>query len=738
MKNLAAMTTLTERQRGLIHPPPRLSISGWAERFAYIPKEGNAEPGKYHLSRMPWQKAMLDDPFDPAVQEIAWMMASQYSGKTLCFSLITEYRIKVQAASTIVVYPTIDSSKKWFKKKLEPMTKATPCMDGLLLDTRKRDANSTALDRAFPGGSLTMLGANSPSAFRGTTADGVLQDEIDAYEDGDEGDPCSLADRAAETFSNPVKLKASTPKLEGFSRISALYEKGDKQKYFVPCPCCGHMQHLLTERMKFSFTDEEYERFKNDRPDVKSENTKAAKVNDADVKAGFNAVNQFQWTIGDFKIIDTAKAIYVCEKCEKGWTDTQRIAAIMSGSEENPAIRFKIPKGIEGVLLPGPELYTFARAEWQATAPFTGIRSRHLNGMYAVIGLKQGFDSFLHMFAEKFLSAKRGGRAKFQVWVNTFKTEPFEDASEKVDWKELFDSREEYSSNPLPDPVMMVVAMVDNQKDRVEVTTMGWGPEQECWLLDYKVIYGDLDMPEMRERVGDYLTNKRFTHRILGEMPLRMAVLDSGFQKSPKVKAVYRFCKQHANRDFFAIRGVGNIEGAVYTVRVERAFQIKVFNFNVDYLKNIVIGHLQNRAKAGKDVTHPNSIHFPIHPDFDEKYFIGVCSEKKVTVNLPNGGKKQMWKKITSNVRNEPWDLIVYGFGAFEILRKAGEVERIERKWLEVKKKLNLAEPTPAPTIKTAVDVMEAEPRPPQLKAAPRQQSPFQRVAQPSWRRWAK
>src|ERR1022692_4903221 len=98
-------------------PPERLKISDWAEQFAFIPHEGNEEPGKYHLSRMPHQAAMLDDPQDPAVRESFWMLASQFAGKTLCLGLILEYAIKVLRRSSIAVRPTRQMAIDWMRDK---------------------------------------------------------------------------------------------------------------------------------------------------------------------------------------------------------------------------------------------------------------------------------------------------------------------------------------------------------------------------------------------------------------------------------------------------------------------------------------------------------------------------------------------------------------------------------------------------------------------------------------------
>jgi phage terminase large subunit GpA-like protein len=520
-----------------------------------------------------------------------------------------------------------------------------------------------------------------------------MQDEVDASKDDkEEGDVLALADRAAETFSNPFLLKSSTPTIAGFSRIDAGYESSDKKLYFVPCPCCGHMQPLEPEYIKFSFTEEEHKNLLDGNP------------------------NKYEWTIGAYKIIDVKNAIYVCLQCKHGWTDTQRITSIMSGHTDNPPV---IVPGI------GP-----VRAEWRGTAPFNGINGRRLPGVYALIGLKQGYNSYLHMFADKFLKAVHGGRAKLMAWTNMFAARTFEDQSESVEWKELKNLAEDYGPSPtiphIPDQVMLTLATVDNQADRVEITCYGFGDEQQAWILDYKVIWGDMDTPAMRGRVSDYLVNKRFTHRYLDEMALEMVLFDSAFQKNPKVKAVYRFCKEHAARQFFAIRGVRDMGGTIYSSRIEHAFGVRIFNLNSDVLKDIAMSYLQNRIKAGKDISAPNSLHFPNRPEFNEKFFVGLCSEKCFVSKLPNGMHKRVWKKVTSSVRNEPWDLLYYALGGFEILRHAGKVEWIARKWLEVKKKMELADPTPKSTlhIPQEAQVKEMVKTPP---ARPQQRSPWRK-----------
>ena len=52
------------------------------------------------------------------------------------------------------------------------------------------------------------------------------------------------------------------------------------------------------------------------------------------------------------------------------------------------------------------------------------------------------------------------------------------------------DRREDWGDN-LPDDVVLITCGVDVQDDRFELEVVGWGRDEECWSLDYQVIYGD-------------------------------------------------------------------------------------------------------------------------------------------------------------------------------------------------------------------------------------------------------
>lgn len=638
----------------IIHPPARLKCSEWADKFAYIPPEGNAEPGKFRLSRMPHEEAMLDDPFDPNVREVYWMLASQAGGKTLCVTLICEYVIHQLKKSIIMVRATKETALEWMRDKFMTAVNATKCMDGVLLDPRTKDSGSTALNRKFSGGSIKVIGAKSPAAFRGSSAGDVYQDEIDAYEISKEGDPCALADRAAITFADSRKIKCSTPTLAGFSRIAEGYERGDKQKYFLPCPVCFHFQDLRFKQLKFSFTKDEYER----------------------TNLEMYHPNNWEWELFDEtaekrseKLIrDTRKAIYVCESCKRGWTDSQRIQSYKSGSRDNDSVN-----GL--------------RAEWRSTAAFNGIRSRHMNGMYLTIGLEKGFENYLHQFAENFLKAVAGGRETLMAWTNMFDGLPFYESQERTDWKDVKNKAEEYAGVPVE--VMWIGFAMDVHPNRVEIFWGGFGIDNEFWGLDYQVMYGDFDMPDMQSRVEDELLGKRFEHPVLGPMKLQAGAIDCGHQT--KVKAVHRFCGKHRVNNIWSIKGFDQYLGSIYTSKTERTFQGLAVSVNTDHFKNAIFDSLKKKETSGARV-----IHFPTekcNERFNDKFYMMLCSEvKQLMRDKKTGFGHYRWVKPTSSTRNEALDCMVYLFCVFDMCRAHAQ---IARQWKEVQEKMPKQEPKP-------------------------------------------
>lgn len=231
--------------RTVFQPPPRMTVDEWADSYRYLSPEASAEPGKYSVARAPYQREPLRALSDPLVKEVVLMWPSQV-GKTEILNNFVGQRIHLSPGPMLVLQPTLQMGEAWSKDRLAPMIRDTPVLHGKVKDARSRDADNTLLHKKFPGGHITIAGANSPAGLASRPIRDVLCDEVDRYpvSAGAEGDPIGLADRRASTFRNGKRLRISSPTVKGQSRIEAEFEDSTRERWHVPCPHCGELQIL--------------------------------------------------------------------------------------------------------------------------------------------------------------------------------------------------------------------------------------------------------------------------------------------------------------------------------------------------------------------------------------------------------------------------------------------------------------------------------------------------------------
>lgn len=182
---------------------------------------------------------------DKEVDTIVFMKSAQV-GATEILNNILGYCIDHQPSPTLILQPTIEMGSAWSKDRLAPMLRDTPCLQHKVSARRSKDSDNTILHKSFPGGHLTVAGANSAASLASRPIRVCLADEVDRYPPsaGTEGDPLRLAFKRTTTFSNRKRYVCSTPTIAGLSRIEAAYMESDQRRYWVPCPHCEEFQTL--------------------------------------------------------------------------------------------------------------------------------------------------------------------------------------------------------------------------------------------------------------------------------------------------------------------------------------------------------------------------------------------------------------------------------------------------------------------------------------------------------------
>src|SRR5512139_2378447 len=124
-----AIADLKRETAWLTKPPPRLTVSQWADRNRRLSPESSAEPGQWITSRAEYQRGMMDAVSDPAVETVVVMSSAQV-GKTGVINNVIGFHIHQDPAPILLVQPTIEMAETWSKDRLAPMLRDTPVLRG--------------------------------------------------------------------------------------------------------------------------------------------------------------------------------------------------------------------------------------------------------------------------------------------------------------------------------------------------------------------------------------------------------------------------------------------------------------------------------------------------------------------------------------------------------------------------------------------------------------------------------
>lgn len=237
-----------------LKPPPKLSVAAWADLERRLDSQTSAEPGRWITARAEYQRGIMDACSDASVKEVIVMCAAQLGKSEILLNTIG-YHMAHDPAPILMLQPTVDMAQSFSKDRVtNGLLRSTPALRGKVKDSKAKDANNTTLHKVFPGGALSLVGANSPSSLASRPIRVVLCDEVDRYpaSAGEEGDPISLAKRRAATFWNRKIIEVSTPTNRGASRIESAYEESDQRKFMVPCHDCGEQQELVWAQVQWT------------------------------------------------------------------------------------------------------------------------------------------------------------------------------------------------------------------------------------------------------------------------------------------------------------------------------------------------------------------------------------------------------------------------------------------------------------------------------------------------------
>lgn len=252
----AALIAAYRAIEATLKPPPRLSMSEWAETYGVLSRQTSATPGRF--TPFAYQRGILDAFTDPTVTRVV-VKKSARIGWTRIMDMVAGYFVHQDPSPILLVQPRVEDAQDYSESEIKPMLIDTPVLREIMGEVKEKDSDQKILKRNFRNGaSMRFVGANSPGGFRRITVRIVLFDEVDGYPEGagEEGDQIALGIKRTETFWNRKIGIGSTPTTKGRSRIEKAYAESDMRRYYVPCPHCGHMQTLRWENLRWDRAEE--------------------------------------------------------------------------------------------------------------------------------------------------------------------------------------------------------------------------------------------------------------------------------------------------------------------------------------------------------------------------------------------------------------------------------------------------------------------------------------------------
>ncbi len=296
-----------------------------------------------------------------------------------------------------------------------------------------------------------------------------------------------------------------------------------------------------------------------------------------------------------------------------------------------------------------------ARGEWRATAKGDGRTAGfHLSSLYSP------FETWAEIATEHGLVRRDPPRLK--TWVNTKLGETWEDEASELPKVATLMARRELFGDLLPADVVILTAGVDVQGNRLEIQVVGWGADQEAWIIMHSVLWGDPARPDVWRDLDRALLSTFPHSRQVGDLAVRAVAVDTGGDHTAEA---YDFCRQRFGRRVWGIKGRGGQGIPLWPRKPSRSKigNTPLFSIGVDAAKDTLAARLRI------DEAGPGCIHFPL--DLNESFFAQLTAERAIT-KYKMGRPQRAWEPIRSGERNEALDCHVYAMAALHGLLSSG------------------------------------------------------------------
>jgi len=616
-----------------------LKPSEWAEVKRYLPPQVTGMAGYYSYDVAPYLREIIDclAPTSP-IRRVDIMKGAQVGYTVGVLENFIGYSIDhIKNAPLMMLTATDDLAKLRVEEYITPMLHYSGLAEQIATtdEGNRRKTGKTEKRLSWQGGGfLIPIGARSAPKLRSASIQYFLGDEIDAYPDrvGREGDPLDLALARMRGYEATSKIVCgSTPLITQTSRIYREYNRGDKRRYFVPCPRCGEFQELV-----FTGRDDE-------------------------TGEAWGLV----WEEKDGRLVP-GSVRYICRHC--------------SGEITNDDKATMLPRG---------------EWRATATSVRPDRRSYHISAMYSPVGFTTWENIATRWLEAWDTEASRPrDMDKLQEFYNTDLGRPFELRGEALRLETVnLHRRPVYNSGEIPNetatretggPLLLLTAAVDVHKAHLDVEVCAWAAGGRMYSVEWLQFEGDCSQydGEPWQQLEQLIEQRVYVGDDGKQYKIQLTLVDSGYNAD----TVYEFCEQY-ERGVFPVAG-RTTQNTGRSVKEYQPFETKRgtvgYWINVDRYKDRLAASLR-REWDGVQLQPPGYVNFP--QDYPEAFFKQLTVEQKRERVNERTGQRMGWEWYRpSNADNHAWDLTVYNLAALDMVAVDLCIEQHEREavdWVE-------------------------------------------------------
>lgn len=291
--------------------------------------------------------------------------------------------------------------------------------------------------------------------------------------------------------------------------------------------------------------------------------------------------------------------------------------------------------------------------KWIAGAEFKGIAGFHVSELYSP--WRKWKETVANFLKEKVTPER------LQVWVNTSLGETFQEKGDAPDWKKLYDRRELYQMNTIPDGVLLLTAGVDVQRDGLYVEIVGWCEDKSSYSIDFRYITGDTSTHEPWVKLDKLIASSyKLSNGI--DLPIQMTAIDSGFNTN----LVYSYVRTKPASRVMAVKGMptthyalGSPTAVDLTLAGRRVTRgVRLWPVGVNLLKSELYSWLQLEKPIDGEPYPPGYCHMP---QYDPEFFKQLTAEHLIAKTI-RGYSKPVWEKTRAD--NHALDCRIYNRAA--------------------------------------------------------------------------